>query len=168
MDYNAFKQHEHYRKTVSGAKIRVLIYEEGGPGDSINGPLGRGAGISYTDNYETIPVEEWAEPQTQEFTDNRHDGSGTIDSFFIPQYNDTMPTPSNFIGRKYRIIETISNKYNPVDIRGVVINVFEGVKFSSVGVNRSARGLTGMNVSFVYTTRLSGDEAKDKYSTTNG
>lgn len=157
MTYDEYKATPSYKKAKTGAQIQIVLVLDDDPTFR---PLGRGAGLNYTDTFGQNPVEEWGKSGVDEIAPDKHGGTGTLTSFFIPEQNDRMDTRATFSERIYTILEQIAPGYEGA---GVVLGALQGVHFTSYTVNQAARGLKGADGAFIYTNRLTGQQFADQY-----
>jgi len=156
MAYSDLTQSTEYLRAVSGSKIDVIFLQDGRENFE---PIGRGSGFSWNDDFEQNPVEEYGIPFIDEYADGKHTGTGSLDTFFIPRQNDRMPSVEDFINKSYTVVEVIAEGYPNA---GTILNVFLKLKITGIGTSMSARGLKLQSVSFVYSKRLTGQQASDR------
>jgi|DEB0MinimDraft_6_1074348.scaffolds.fasta_scaffold69164_2 hypothetical protein len=152
MGYTDFQGSEVYPSKRAGASVEILLFDEA---DLTSPIIGAASGLSYSDDYEKPPVEEAGNELVTEHTDGRHSGSGSINAFWSPQYNDGLPSPSEFIGKRYVIVQRVGPNYPQA---GTVLNAFTKVAISRVGGSQGARGNMTQDVGFSYKKRWTGAE----------
>src|SRR3989344_1566330 len=162
MTYDEYKNTNSYKKAKSGSEVDVVLFLNDDPNFT---PLARGAGLSYNETFERIPVEEYGESGVNEIADGKHALTGSITSFFIPEQNDRMDIRQTFQGREYTILEVIAqNPRTQADgTAGTVLGALLGVKFSGKGVDLAARGIRGMNAQFLALEYLNGQQYAEVY-----
>lgn len=176
--YDQFKATNKYDKAFSGAEVTYIIYLET---NTALKPIGRGSDFSVDGAIEQIPVEEYGVEIVREYADGKYTLTGRFGTFFIPSQEDKMPNTQNFRGKEYiidqvcagivagKIIEEYTyTDENGVDIvlaagdvislDGLILKRWKNVKFSGKGLTSGARGLIGINASFVASREFSGDE----------
>lgn len=156
MNYSEYKAKGAYIEKHSGSAVRIVIYRSSAPSQPL---IGATTGINWTDTFEQLPVEEAGEEGVNEITTGRHAGSATVNGFFTPQRNDSLPSRQNFLDEEtngeYTIMEVVGFKRQGV---GTPLNVFVGAKINSYGSAHGARGLKTFDLSFTYTERFNGDQ----------
>lgn len=155
MAYADFVAADAYRSKKSGSHVEVLIVDETDPAVAI---IGAATGINWSDEFELIPVEEAGNDGVDEIVQGRHSGSGSINAFWTPEWNDNLQTRQAFIGRKYIIYEQLGVN-RPFE--GIILNAFVGAAISRVGSNHAARGAKMSDMGFSYERRYSGQEYAD-------
>lgn len=138
-------------RSHSGSGLKAIVYDKDG-----NKVIGRGTNISWQDQFDILPVEEWAVDGIDEFVPGKMRGSGTIGTLFIAKVQDDLPKRSNFItaGPFAMQIEVAEGRPNA----GTILAQFEEVWFNVVGGSFSATGLAAQNVNFVYGKRIPGED----------
>lgn len=152
-----FAVDDSYRSKKSGSHIEVVIVDEDDPAQAI---IGATTGINWNDDFELVAVEEAGNDGVDEIVQGRHAGSGSINAFWTPQWNDRLPSRQAFIGRGFIIYEQIGTKR---PFTGTVVNAFVGAKISQVGSNHAARGAKMTSLAFMYETRYTGSEYATLY-----
>lgn len=155
MAYSDFKVDDDYVSKQTGSAIEVVILEGDDPGEAL---IGAATTINHTDDFETVPIEEAGQPRADEIAQGRHSGSGTVQSFWTPEWNDRLPTSQNFIGREFTILE---RKGLERPFEETVVNAFDGVKISRVASSHGARGAKTVDLAFSYERRYNGEEWAD-------
>lgn len=154
--YASFVASTEYTSKQSGSALHVLILDETDPSQTV---IGATTGINATDDFETIPVEEAGEDGVDEIVQGRHSGNLTIPAFWTGQWNDTLPTRENFIGKSYTIMEMFGEDRPNAS---VVVNVFTGCRLSRVGASNGARGAKTFDLAFAFERRYNGQQWADK------
>ena len=152
MAYADFVADDEYQSKQSGSALHVLIIDEDDPTSTV---IGATTGINATDDFETIPVEEAGEDGVDEIVQGRHSGNLTVPAFWTAQWNDTLPTRQNFIGKSYTIIERFGEDRPNA---GTVVNAYTGCKLSRVGASNGARGAKTLDLAFAYERRYNGQQ----------
>ena len=150
MPYTEFQASDAYLFKLSGSHVAIVIYDQSTPGAPI---VNAATGINWSEDYETLPVEEAGQKRATEIVQGRYRLSGTISALFTPQRNDALLTADDFIGREFVIMEVIAPERPGA---GEVLNVFEGAKLSRVGSSHGARGLKTTDLAFEAEIRYSG------------
>jgi hypothetical protein len=145
-----FAVDESYRSKKSGSHIEILIVDANDPANAV---IGAAAGINWSDDFEQIAVEEAGNDGVDEIVTGRMAGSGSINAFWTPQWNDRLPSRQDFINKEFIIYEQIGTR-RPFE--GTVVNAFVGAKISQVGSSHAARGAKMTSLSFLYETRYRG------------
>lgn len=152
MPYSDFVASEDYASKQSGSALHVLIIDEDDPTQTV---IGATTGINATDDFETIPIEEAGEDGVDEIVQGRHSGNLTIPAFWTGQWNDTLPTRENFIGKSYTILEQFGEDRPNA---GTVINAYTGCKLSRIGQSNGARGVKSFDLAFAFERRYNGQQ----------
>jgi len=178
MNYGAFKLSTKYNHVFGGSEVGYIIYLKA---ETTLHPIGRGSGFNVDAAIEQIPVEEYGVEVIREYTDGKYTMTGRFETFFIPAQDNLMPNTQNFRDKVYvvdmvcagavsaKLLATYTYKDETgtshtmaagsvLDLDGLVLKRWTGVKFSGKGLTQSARGLIGMNVPFVASFELNGDE----------
>jgi len=178
MDYGAFKSSNKYNHVFGASEVGYIIYLKD---DTALKPIGRGSGFSVDGTIEQIPVEEYSVEIVREYVDGKYTLAGRFESFFVPSQEDVMPNTQNFRDKEYVIDMVCGGAVNAkllegytyidengdsktlaanaiLDLDGLILKRWKGVKFSGKGLNSGARGILGVNVPFVASREFSGDE----------
>jgi len=178
MDYDAFKSSNKYNHVFSASEVGYVIYLKD---DTALKPIGRGSGFSVDGTIEQIPVEEYGVEIVREYVDGKYTLAGRFESFFVPSQEDVMPNTQNFRDKEYVIDMVCGGAVNAklledytytdengaeqtlaanaiLDLDGLILKRWKGVKFAGKGLNSAARGILGVNVPFVASREFSGDE----------
>lgn len=157
MNYEEYKQISSYKLAKSGSQFEIELVLKG---DNRAVTLSRVSGLDYNEGFERLPVEEVGKTGVDEIADGKHTGSGTLTTFWIPEQNDRFDSRDTFVGREYWIVKKIAEGWPGV---GIMVEVLEGVKFTGKGVTQAARGLIGVNASFLYTRAYTGQQVADTF-----
>lgn len=152
MDYAEFQALPAYQEKYSGSHIDVRIINEVDPSQFV---IGASTGLNASDSFEALTVEEAGEARANEIVQGRHSGSLSVPAFWTPKWNDTAPTPNDFVGKRYTVIESVADERPGA---GAVLNVYIGATLSTMTKQFGARGLVTFDFSFVYLTRYNGVE----------
>lgn len=152
MSYAEYQATQSYNTKKSGANIEIVLVDEADTSQVI---LGAASGNQFNDNFETNAVEEAGNDGVDEHTQGRHDGSGTLQGFWTPAWNDALPTRQSFINRGFVLFEKIPQGREGA---GTVLNAFVGVKLNRFSSPIGARGNRTMDTGYVYTRRYNGQE----------
>lgn len=152
MAYADLVASDEYQSKYAGAAIEVVIVDIANPGSPI---IGATAGINPADDFETVPIEEAGNDGVDEIVQGRHSGAMTIPAFFSPQYNDSLPTRQDFIGKTYTIYQRIAPGRPQA---GAILNVWTGAKLQRYGIAQAARGALTVDLSFAFERRYKGEE----------
>lgn len=159
MPYSTFRASDTYQSKHSGSGLEVVLLDETDLDVVVVGAV---TNYSYTDDFETIPIEEAGSDGVNEIVQGRHSANGSLQNFFTGEWNDALLTRQNFIGRGFTIQVRIAAG-RPQE--GTVVDCFTGVKINRVGASHGARGARTMDVAFQYERRYSGAEWADVAST---
>lgn len=152
MAYADLEASDSYVSKHSGAGVAVALYDE----NDVAAPLlGAASNVNATDDFEGIGIEEAGNDGVDEWVLGRHSGSGTIQAFFTPKWNDALPTRQNFIGRRFILIEKIAATRPSA---GEILNAYVGVIITRVGSSHGARGAKTFDIAINYERRYSGSE----------
>jgi len=185
VDYETFKKSNKYNHVFGGSEVAYIIYLATNSGLK---PIGRGSGFSVDGAIEQIPVEEYGVEIVREYVDGKYTLTGRFESFFVPAQEDVMPNTQNFRDKEYVVDMVCAGGVNAkllsdytykdangtdirltadtvLDLEGLVLKRWKGVKFSGKGINQAARGLVGVNVPFVASREFSGDEVQNQIDT---
>lgn len=151
MAYADFQGDQVYRGAAAGAEYLLQIADEDDPSVSFTGF----SGLSHTDSFEVIPVEEAGNDGVDEFADGRHNLSLQMNGFWKAVYNDNFfRTRQNFIGKSW----TVMRKRNRGAFAGTVVDVFVNFKIESYSSQQGARGAITFTMSGQASRRYSGAE----------
>lgn len=152
MSYADFVALEDYASKHAGAALSILLYDESNPGAPI---ISGATGINYTDDFETIPIEESGNDGVDEIVQGRHTINFTLQSFWTPERNDALPTRQSFLGKKYTIMEVIAEGRPGA---GTPVDVITGCVLSRNGGAHGARGAKTSDLAFSGERRYNGTE----------
>jgi len=144
-----------YTSKHSGSGIEILIAEEGDPSQLV---IGATTGNNNNEDFETIPVEEAGNDGVDEFVQGRHSGTMSIPAFWTPQWNDTLPSRQDFVGKRYTIFTRIAPGRPGA---GTVTNAWIGCTLSRLGISFGARGAVTLDLAFSFKRRYKGQEWAD-------
>lgn len=151
MAYSTFQADESYRGAGSGSEYLIQIINEDNPSESFTGF----SGLSHTDSFEIVPIEEAGNDGVDEFADGRHNLSLQMNGFWRAAYNDSFfLTRQNFIGKRW----TVFRKKNRGAYAGTVVDVFTGTKLESYSSQQGARGAITFSMSGQASRRYNGAE----------
>ena len=187
--YEAFRKSDKYNHVFGASEVYYVISLD--KGGALK-PIGRGSAFNVDGTIEQTPVEEYGVEIVREYVDGKYTLAGRFESFFIPSQEDVMPNTQKFRDKIYTvqmvcagavaakllkeyvyddpasgdtIDELTMNVGTVVQLEGMVLKQWTGVKFTGKGLNGSARGIVGVNVSFVAEQEYSGDEINEKIDT---
>jgi hypothetical protein len=152
MSYADFVATDDYRSKHAGSALAILIFNEDSPGPPL---ISAATGINSTDDFETVPIEEAGNDGVDEIVQGRHTVSFTVQAFWTPERNDTLPTRQDFIGRKWTVMVVIAPGRPGA---GNVVDVWTGCVLSRVGGAHGARGAKTTDLAFSAERRYSGQE----------
>jgi len=150
--YTDFMSTDEYASKHSGSGIGVVIINALDPADVIIGAV---TGINASEDYENIPIEEAGNDGVDEIVQGRHTINLTLQAFYTPEWNDSMPTRQTFIGKEFVILERIAQGRPSA---GIVINAYVGCKNSRIGQAHGARGAKTFDLAFTGERRYNGTE----------
>lgn len=150
MAYADFQAQDAYVSKHSGSGLEAVLLDETDPSQIIVGAV---TSFNYTDDFEVIPVEEAGNDGVDEIVQGRHSGTGTIQHFWTPEWNDNLLSRDEFIGRKFTVLIRVASEREGA---GAVQDAFTGVAISRVGASHGARGARTMDLAFSYETRYNG------------
>ena len=186
MDYSKFKVSTKYNHVFGASEVGYVIYLKNNTNLK---PIGRGSAFNVDGTIEQIPVEEYGVEIVSEYVDGKYTLAGRFESFFVPSQEDVMPNTQNFRDKEYivkmvcagAVAAKVLKDYTYVDaagdtkdlkadtvldLDGLVLKQWEGVKFTGKGLNSSARGIIGTNVPFVASREYSGWEISEQIELT--
>lgn len=150
--YTTFMASDEYATKISGSGVLAVIINALDPSDVIIGAV---TGVNISEDFEIIPIEEGGNDGVDEIVQGRHTINVTLQAFWTPKWNDTMPTRQTFIGKEYVILEKVAPG-RPQE--GNVLNAVTGCKISRVGQAHGARGAKTFDIAFGAERRYSGSE----------
>lgn len=137
-------------RSHAGPGLKAVILDANG--DQI---LGRGNNVTWNDNFEIYPVDEYAKDGIDEFVAGRMGaGNGSIGTLFIASIQDSLPARDTFVNAGPFTMQILVADDRPN--AGTILGQFEDVYFTVVGGSFSATGLAAQNVTFVYGKRIPG------------
>ncbi len=138
-------------RVITGSARTIIILDE-----QDQRVLGRGSNFSWKEEYELYPVDEYGINGINEIAQGRMKaGTGTIATYYIYNQQNTLPSRQSFLHKTYTILEVSTEDDS------LVLNMFKGVRFSSLGGEAGATDLYKVNAEVMYTDRLNPAELED-------
>lgn len=169
MKYAEYMQSDAYPQRQPGAGIRIIVLE---PAVSAEPILVGFTGSNGGDDVEQLAVEESGEAGTNEIVTGRISSNISLSGNFSAERNDTLQSRLTFLGsgngRSYTVLRvTGEGRIGTDDVTGefVVLEAFEGVKFSSYRSSVGARGFVTFDLQGTCIRRYTGKEWNDKAGT---
>lgn len=121
--------------------------------------VARGTGMQWNEQYQMIPVMEWGQRHCLEISEGAMPpGQLVINAMNFLHLNDAMSTYRKLVQRKeLQAIVQVAQHEKP-EFRGLVIDVFQGVKISGQSGNWNAQTLYLRNANMIFRKRLTGLE----------
>jgi hypothetical protein len=125
--------------------------------DGAENLIARGSGISWNESYQMTPYMEMGQRHCLEVVKGAMPpGQISIQSAYFLKLNDTLPTAENLVEkRELTGIVQIAEHEDPT-LKGLVLDVFEGVSISVQNGSFNAQSLYLRNATAVYRLRKSG------------
>lgn len=121
--------------------------------------IARGANFDWQENYNILPVVEYNEYFIQEQVIGLQElGKGSVSTWEILRINDNLPSVKTLAHESEMTVLEVVGDQHPQ--RGLVLNVFYGVRIIGQSGGFSPTGLAGRNVSLTYRYRLPGKDYK--------
>lgn len=152
MAYADFVATDEFTSKHSGSGVEIVIIDENNPAEII---IGATSGINFSDDFETLPIEEAGNDGVDEIVQGRHSGTCSLPAFFTPRANDALPTRQSFIGKAFVILERVAVGRPGA---GTVLMAYTGAKLSRLGGQQGARGVKTIDMAFTYERRFNGAE----------
>lgn len=147
------KNPEIYYSAHHGSSLIFTLF------DGTENLVARGMGMQWNENYQMTPVMEWGQRYCLEIVDGAmQPGQLTINGMNFLQLNDTLPTYRNLIQRRELTGIVQIAEHEKAEFRGLVIDVFQGVKIGGQSGNWNAQSLYLRNANMMYRKRLTGLE----------
>lgn len=161
MKYSELAATATYRSGLAGAGVRVMIYRVS---DRQTVLVGSTAGISPSDDFEVVSLEEAGSNGVDELVSGRHTGQCNVQGYFRLETNDLLPTRDTNLGEgdgeEYVVMQIMGDKR--VGVR-IPINVYEGCKITRYTPgSHGARGVLNFDLSFLYKRRYNGRQWMNK------
>ncbi len=142
-----------YNRAFSGADLVFLLL------DGNANLVARGVGVSWSENYQQSPVQEYGHRYPTEIvTGAANAGQLQLQTVYFLKLNDYIGTHSNLIlDKEFTAIVGLGDENDPDLLAKLdVTDVFRGVKVVANSGNFSAGQTYMRNISFMYRKRLSG------------
>ncbi len=157
MKYSELIANATYRRAQTGSGLRVVILRVS---DGATVLIGSTSGLSASDDFEQLPVEEAGEEGVNEIATGRTSGSANCQGHYRLSSNDILPSRASFLGangdgEEYVVMKVRGDKRLGT---GIPVDVFTGAKISRYGTQQGARGLVTFDLAFVYKQRWNGKE----------
>jgi len=135
---------------TGSARTIVILNDEG------QRVVGRGSNFTWREEYELYPVDEYGVNGVNEIAQGRMKaGTGSIATYYIYDQQNELPSRASFLHQTFTILEVSTEDDNKV------LNLFKGVRFSSVGGEAGSTDVYKVNAEVMYTDRLKPSELED-------
>jgi hypothetical protein len=145
------KDHKIYYRGWHGSTLLLSVF------DGSKNLIARGSGMAWNDDIQQTPYMEWAQRKCMEIITGAYNpGQITFQTLNFLHLDDSLPTARDlpYAEELTGIVQVASHE--DAKIRGLVINVFEGVLFRAQSGNWNAQTLYARNGTLIYRERLTG------------
>ncbi len=144
---------ESYYQALPGSALVVQVF------DGASNLIARGFGVSWNETYQLTPVMEWGKRYSVEIVKGAMPpGQISIQSMYFMDLNDTLPTYKNLVSKRELQAMIQIADHEDETLKGVVLDVFQGVVIQGQQGNFSSQNLYLRNCNMIYRTRLKGIE----------
>ncbi|HEX2868736.1 MAG TPA: hypothetical protein VHO03_16970 [Ignavibacteriales bacterium] len=151
-----------YTRGHSGSSLVFELYKKGKDGKTEN-LIARGTGLSWGENYQNFPVQEWGKDSVSEVVIGAMQlGQLQFSSVLFFKLKDKMPTFKNIrefreLTAKVFLAEDLADP-DAVCLRGKVVDYFVGVYITGQSENWNSQSLALKNGNMVFRQRFSPEE----------
>jgi len=148
---------ESYYQALPGSALLIKVF------DQDKNMIARGMGVSWAENYQMTPVMEIGQRYCVEIVKGAMPpGQINLQSMYFMQLNDTLPTYKNLVSRRELSALIQIAEHEDEALKGVVLDVFEGIVIQGQQGNFNAQSLYLRNANMLYRKRTTGIEWKKK------
>lgn len=152
------KNSDIYYQQFHGTNLIFTVYATNADA-SLRSLVARGQGINWSEQYQLIAEPEWGQRRVIEIVDGAMlAGQLAFQSMYFLHLNDNLPTYRILGKGTYLSCMVQVAKHERAELKGLVLDVFQGVKIQGQSGQWNANSKYLRNGNMIYMERLSGIE----------